>query len=88
MCKQQSEVLKLDFTQLLNTVSLLKADVFISGPVPLVERGEKSFSRFLALKKWLSSAYTVHSLHFIDLIDNSRREEALLRTVTNDRAQS
>uniref|UniRef100_A0A3P9CEN2 SGNH hydrolase-type esterase domain-containing protein n=1 Tax=Maylandia zebra TaxID=106582 RepID=A0A3P9CEN2_9CICH len=33
--KQQSEVLKRDFTGLLNTVNSLNAAVFISGPVPI-----------------------------------------------------
>ncbi|XP_044049693.1 uncharacterized protein LOC122875043 [Siniperca chuatsi] len=64
--KQQSDVLKRDFNDLLNTVSSLNAEVFISGPLPPVRRGVERFSRLLALNTWLSTACTVHSVHFID----------------------
>uniref|UniRef100_A0A8C9XI99 OSK domain-containing protein n=1 Tax=Sander lucioperca TaxID=283035 RepID=A0A8C9XI99_SANLU len=64
--KQQSEVLNRDFMNLLNTVSSLNAEVFISGPIPPVRIGAERFSRLLALNKWLSTACTVHSLRFID----------------------
>ena len=37
--KQQSEVLKQDFIDLLNTVSSLNAEVFISGPLLPVRKG-------------------------------------------------
>uniref|UniRef100_A0AAX7SHC5 SGNH hydrolase-type esterase domain-containing protein n=1 Tax=Astatotilapia calliptera TaxID=8154 RepID=A0AAX7SHC5_ASTCA len=56
--KQQSEVLKRDFTGLLNTVNSLNAAVFISGPVPPVRGGDERFSRLFALNKWLISACT------------------------------
>uniref|UniRef100_A0A3P9AZJ3 SGNH hydrolase-type esterase domain-containing protein n=1 Tax=Maylandia zebra TaxID=106582 RepID=A0A3P9AZJ3_9CICH len=64
--KQQSEVLKLDFTGLLNTVNSLNAAVFISGPVPPVRGGDERFSRLFTLNKWLISACADHSVHFID----------------------
>lgn len=64
--KQQSEVLKQDFTELLKTVSSVKADVFISGPIPPVRNAEERFSRLRALNKWLSTACTAHSVHFIE----------------------
>uniref|UniRef100_A0A3Q4I4H4 SGNH hydrolase-type esterase domain-containing protein n=1 Tax=Neolamprologus brichardi TaxID=32507 RepID=A0A3Q4I4H4_NEOBR len=64
--KQQSEVLKRDFTGLLNTVNSLNAAVFISGPVPPVRGGDERFSRLFALNKWLISACTDHSVHFIN----------------------
>ena len=64
--KQQSEVLKRDFGDLFNTVSSLNAEVVISGPLPPVRKGVERFSRLLALNTWLSTACTVHSLHFID----------------------
>uniref|UniRef100_A0A3B4VIB5 Uncharacterized protein n=1 Tax=Seriola dumerili TaxID=41447 RepID=A0A3B4VIB5_SERDU len=51
--KQQSEVLKQVFIDLLYTVSSLNAEV--------VER----FSRLLALNTWLLVACTIHLLHFI-----------------------
>ncbi len=57
--KQQSEVLKRDFVDLLNTVSSLK--VFISGPLPPVRGGVERFSRLLA-----RGTCTVHSVHFIN----------------------
>uniref|UniRef100_A0A3Q2D836 SGNH hydrolase-type esterase domain-containing protein n=1 Tax=Cyprinodon variegatus TaxID=28743 RepID=A0A3Q2D836_CYPVA len=63
--KQQSELQKLKFMGLLNQVSFLNADVFISGPMPPV-RGAERFSRLLALNKWLSTECIVHSLQFID----------------------
>uniref|UniRef100_A0A3Q2V3Y7 SGNH hydrolase-type esterase domain-containing protein n=1 Tax=Haplochromis burtoni TaxID=8153 RepID=A0A3Q2V3Y7_HAPBU len=61
--KQQSEVLKRDFTGLLNTVNSLNAAVFISGPVPPVRGGDERFSRLFALNK---SACADHSVHFIN----------------------
>uniref|UniRef100_A0A3P9DJZ4 SGNH hydrolase-type esterase domain-containing protein n=1 Tax=Maylandia zebra TaxID=106582 RepID=A0A3P9DJZ4_9CICH len=61
--KQQSEVLKRDFTGLLNTVNSLNAAVFISGPVPPVRGGDERFSRLFTLNKWLISACTDHSVH-------------------------
>ncbi|CAI5677846.1 unnamed protein product [Oreochromis niloticus] len=64
--KQQSEVLKRDFTGLLNTVNSLNAAVFISGPVPPVRGGDERFIRLFALNKWLISACTDHSVHFIN----------------------
>ncbi|CAI5683025.1 unnamed protein product, partial [Oreochromis niloticus] len=64
--KQQSEVLKRDFTRLLNTVNSLNAAVFISGPVPPIRGGDERFSRLFALNKWLISACTDHSVHFIN----------------------
>ena len=64
--EKQSETLKRDFSELLNTVSSLNAEVFISGPLPPVRGGDERFSRLLALNKWLSAACNVQSVHFID----------------------
>uniref|UniRef100_A0A3P8RHM4 SGNH hydrolase-type esterase domain-containing protein n=1 Tax=Astatotilapia calliptera TaxID=8154 RepID=A0A3P8RHM4_ASTCA len=64
--KQQSEVLKRDFTGLLNTVNSLNAAVFVSGPVPPVRGGDERFSRLFTLNKWLISACADHSVHFIN----------------------
>ncbi len=44
--KQQSEVLKWNFMDLLNIVSSLNDEVFISGPLPPVRRGFERFSRW------------------------------------------
>ncbi len=54
------------FIFLLNTVSSLNAEVLISGPLPPIRKGVERFSRLLSLNTWLSTACTVHSLHFID----------------------
>ncbi|KAK0132573.1 hypothetical protein N1851_032540 [Merluccius polli] len=51
--KQQSEVLKRDFNDLLNKVRCLNTEVFISGPLPTVWRGHERFSRLLMLNRWL-----------------------------------
>ncbi|XP_010784345.1 uncharacterized protein [Notothenia coriiceps] len=64
--KQLSEMLKKDFKCLLETVSSLNAEVFISGPLPPVRRGVERFSRLFALNTWLSTACTDHSVNFID----------------------
>ncbi|KAK0147921.1 hypothetical protein N1851_012381 [Merluccius polli] len=45
--KQQSEVLKQDFIDLLNKVRCLNTEVSISGPLPTVRRGDERFSRLL-----------------------------------------
>lgn len=46
--KQQSEVLKQDFSDLLITVSCLDTEVFISGPLPPFRKGVEKFSRLLS----------------------------------------
>lgn len=66
VAKQQSEVLKQDFTELLDTVSSVKADVFISGPFPPVRHADERFSRLWALNRWLSTACSAHTVHFIE----------------------
>ncbi|KAK0155797.1 hypothetical protein N1851_001700 [Merluccius polli] len=64
--KQQSEVLKQDFNDLLNTVRCLNTEVFISGPLPTVRRGDERFSRLLMLNRWLKDTCAAHSVNFID----------------------
>uniref|UniRef100_A0A673A5R4 Uncharacterized protein n=1 Tax=Sphaeramia orbicularis TaxID=375764 RepID=A0A673A5R4_9TELE len=64
--KQQSEVLKQDFTELLNTVSSVKAGVFISGPIPPLRYAGERFSRLWALNKWLATACTAYPVNFIE----------------------
>ncbi len=51
VAKQQSEVLKWDFTVLMNMVSSVKAEVFISGPLLPVRGGDERFSRLRALNR-------------------------------------
>ena len=64
--KQQSEVLKQDFNDLLNKVRCLNTEVFISGPLPTVRRGDEGFSRLLMLNRWLKDTCAAQSVNFID----------------------
>ncbi|KAK0136906.1 hypothetical protein N1851_026928 [Merluccius polli] len=64
--KQQSEVLKRDFIDLLNKVRCLNTEVSISGPLPTVRRGDERFSRLLMLNRWLKDTCAAQSVNFID----------------------
>uniref|UniRef100_A0AAQ4NT99 SGNH hydrolase-type esterase domain-containing protein n=1 Tax=Gasterosteus aculeatus aculeatus TaxID=481459 RepID=A0AAQ4NT99_GASAC len=64
--KQQSEKLKEHFDNLLETVSSVNAEVFISGPLPPTGRGAERFSRLFWLNKWLLTACAVRSMHCIN----------------------
>ncbi|KAK0143692.1 hypothetical protein N1851_018111 [Merluccius polli] len=64
--KQQSEVLKRDFNDLLNKVRCLNTEVFISGPLPTVRRGDEKFSRLLMLNRWFKDTCAAQSVNFID----------------------
>ncbi|KAK0131770.1 hypothetical protein N1851_022873 [Merluccius polli] len=63
--KQQSEVLKRDFNDLLNKVRCLNTEVFISGPLPTVRQGDERFSRLLMLNRWLKDTCAAE-VNFID----------------------
>lgn len=64
--KQQSEVLKRDFMDLLNKVRRLNTQVFISGPLPTVRRGAERFSRLMMLNRWLKDTCAAQSINFIN----------------------
>uniref|UniRef100_A0AAQ4R0Q9 Endonuclease/exonuclease/phosphatase domain-containing protein n=1 Tax=Gasterosteus aculeatus aculeatus TaxID=481459 RepID=A0AAQ4R0Q9_GASAC len=64
--KQQSEKLKEHLDNLLETVSSVNAEVFISGPLPPTGRGAERFSRLFWLNKWLLTACAVRSMHCIN----------------------
>ena len=64
--KQQSEVLKQDFTDLLTKIRSLDTVVFVSGPLPTVRRGDERSSRLLMLNKWLKATCAAQSVNFID----------------------
>ncbi|KAK0156365.1 CDK5 regulatory subunit-associated protein 1 [Merluccius polli] len=66
VAKQQSEVLKRDFNDLLNKVRCLNTEVSISGPLPTVRRGDERFSRLLMLNRWLKDTCAAQSVNFID----------------------
>ena len=66
--KGQSEILKQHFKALFITLSRLRVDVYISGPLPPVPRrgGTMNFSRLYSLSEWLLTTCTEKSVHFID----------------------
>lgn len=67
--KQNSEILKRDFTELLRTISSLDCEVYISGPLPSINMNSEKFSRTLALNTWLTSACMQNNVNFIDHFD-------------------
>uniref|UniRef100_A0A667XT94 SGNH hydrolase-type esterase domain-containing protein n=1 Tax=Myripristis murdjan TaxID=586833 RepID=A0A667XT94_9TELE len=69
IARQQSELLKRDFTHLFKSMSQSQVSVFISGPTPTCGRGMGSFSRLLSLNTWLSSACNTHHVGFVDNFD-------------------
>ena len=64
--KEHSEILKKDFSDLLDKLSSLDIKVFISGPLPPISGGDMRFSRLRALSKFLSRTCEEHSVKFID----------------------
>uniref|UniRef100_A0A671VZJ8 SGNH hydrolase-type esterase domain-containing protein n=1 Tax=Sparus aurata TaxID=8175 RepID=A0A671VZJ8_SPAAU len=69
IARQQSELLKRDFSHLFNIVSQSQVAIFISGPTPTCGRGIGSFSRLLRLNTWLSSACNSHHVGFVNNFD-------------------
>ncbi|CAJ1059657.1 unnamed protein product [Xyrichtys novacula] len=67
--RQQSELLKRDFTQLFNKLSQPQLRVFISGPTPTCGRGIGHFNRLLSLNTWLSSACSTYNVCFVNNLD-------------------
>ena len=64
--RQKSEILKQDFTELLNKVEHLDTEVLISGPLPTVQRGDERFSRLWMLNKWLKDTCAARAVKFIE----------------------
>ncbi|KAK0156621.1 hypothetical protein N1851_000052 [Merluccius polli] len=64
--REESELLKRDFTELLDTLDKLDIKSFISGPLPTVDRGMNTFSRLLRLNTWLSRVYNERGRNFTD----------------------
>ncbi|KAL0196741.1 hypothetical protein M9458_005281, partial [Cirrhinus mrigala] len=62
--KEQSELLKKDFSELIETLRRLEAQSFISGPLPA--RETNMFSRLLGLNTWLQRTCSQKGVHFID----------------------
>lgn len=61
VAKKQSEVLKEDFTELLDTISCLGIRILISGSLPPIRGGVERFSRLFSLNTWMSAVWTTHS---------------------------
>ena len=64
--REQSELLKRDYTDLLDTLDKIHIKSSISGPIPTVDRGINRFSRLLALNTWLSRVCNERGRDFID----------------------
>ena len=65
--EKQSELLKINFSALLCTLtSLSDIKVCISGPLPPMRGTDENFSRLLSLSKWLSATCTNKNVQFID----------------------
>ncbi|KAL0153594.1 hypothetical protein M9458_051074, partial [Cirrhinus mrigala] len=62
--KEQSELLKKDFSELIETLRRLEVQPFISGPLPA--RGPNMFSRLLGLNTWLQRTCSLKGVNFID----------------------
>ncbi|KAL0147979.1 hypothetical protein M9458_056706 [Cirrhinus mrigala] len=62
--KEQSELLKKDFSELIKTFRRLEVQTFISGPLPA--RGTNMFSLLLWLNTWLQRTCSLKAVNFID----------------------
>ncbi len=62
--KEQSELLKKDFSELFETLKRLEVQSFISGP--LSARGTNMFSWLLGLNTWLQRTCCIKGVNFID----------------------
>ncbi|KAL0151420.1 hypothetical protein M9458_053206, partial [Cirrhinus mrigala] len=62
--KEQSELLKKDFSELIETLRRLEVQPFISGPLPA--RGTNMFSRLLGLNACLQRTCSLKGVNFID----------------------
>ncbi len=62
--KEQSELLKKDFSEFFETLQRLEVQLFISGP--LLARGTNMFSWLIGLNTWLQRTYGIKGVNFID----------------------
>ncbi len=62
--KEQSELLKKDFSELFETLQRLEVQSFISGPLPA--RVTNMFSQLLGLNTWLQRTCSIKRVNFID----------------------
>ena len=64
--RRQSELTKKDFNALFSFLNSCGKDVWLSGPLPTLGRGDGRFSRILGLNTWLQSNCRIHNIGFID----------------------
>nr|XP_033477363.1 formin-like protein 5 [Epinephelus lanceolatus] len=64
--KEQTEVLKRDFTKFFKELDKVEVKAFISGPLPNIDRKINKFSRLLQLNTWLSKECAHRGLHYIE----------------------
>ncbi|KAL0146949.1 hypothetical protein M9458_057888 [Cirrhinus mrigala] len=62
--KEQSELLKKDFSELIKTLRRLEVQPFISGTLPA--RGTNMFSQLLGLNTWLQRTCSLKGVNFIN----------------------
>uniref|UniRef100_A0A8C5N5D6 SGNH hydrolase-type esterase domain-containing protein n=1 Tax=Gouania willdenowi TaxID=441366 RepID=A0A8C5N5D6_GOUWI len=77
LAKEESEVLKQDFTHLLKTAC--GKSIFLSGPLPTLNRGIEQFSRLLQQHNVLQSCCKLHNFTFIDNFDLYWKRADLLK---------
>ena len=63
---RRSETTKLDFIRLFDFLANCRKTVFISGPIPTLNRGDGRFSRILSLDTWLKHTSSLYNFGFID----------------------
>ena len=63
---QHSETTKQDFLELFEFLAFSGKTVFISGPIPTLNRGDNRFSRILSLVTWLKHISSSYNFGFID----------------------
>lgn len=64
--RRHSDLTKADFNNLFNFLKRSGKFVFISGPIPTLDRDYGHFSRILSLHTWLLSSCRAHNVGFID----------------------
>ncbi len=63
---QSSELLKRDFTNLLDSLTVHSKQIFISGAIPQLNCGVDRFSRTLRLHTWLKLTCAASNVTFVD----------------------
>lgn len=64
VCRELSDVVTQDFIELLNGLDKLETQLFISGPLPTVNREIIRFSTLLSLNTWLSKTCGLEGINY------------------------